>query len=119
MVNAKAMGIGSMFIFLILAVVILPMIVRYIGMNEQPFFSISGFTNSACTANPQLYKVPEIAATAGLPTWRPDANTNYLCRSPNESGTPCEEGWFCDGTTQRCVKQFPESNINLSHGFFS
>lgn len=37
MVNPKAMGIGSMFIFLILSVVLLPMIVRYIGMNEQPF----------------------------------------------------------------------------------
>ena len=117
--NPKAMGIGSMFIFLILAVVLLPMIVRYIGMNEQPFFSISGFEDCTPSANPQLYKVPEIAATAGLPTWRPDPNTNYLCRSPNESGTPCEEGWFCDGTTQRCVKQFPESNINLSHGYFS
>jgi hypothetical protein len=118
MVNPKAMGIGSMFIFLILAVVLLPMIVRYIGMNEQPFYSISGFSDLP-TANPQLYKVPEIAASSELPSWRPDLNTNYLCRSPNESGTPCEEGWFCDGTTQRCVKQFPKSNIDLSHGFFS
>jgi hypothetical protein len=117
MVNAKAMGIGSMFIFLILSVVLLPMIVRYIGMNE-PYFSISGFTNLP-TANAQLYKVPEIAASAGLPTWRPDPNTNYLCRSPNQSGTPCEEGSFCDGTSQRCVKQFPKSNINLNHGYFS
>lgn len=117
MVNPKAMGIGSMFIFLILAVVLLPMIVRYIGMNEQPFYSISGFTGGG--ANPQLYKVPEIAASAQLPSWRPDANTNYLCRSPNESGTPCEEGHFCDGTTQRCVKQFPDSNIDLADGFYS
>ena len=118
MVNPKAMGIGSMFIFLILAVVLLPMIVRYIGMNEQPFFSISGFADLP-TANAELFTVPQIAATAGLPTWRPDKNTNYLCSSPNESGTPCEEGWFCDGTTQRCVKQFPESNINLNHGYYS
>ena len=117
MVNAKAMGIGSMFIFLILAVVLLPMIVRWVGMNE-PFYSISGFADIP-QANSQLYKVPAIAASAKLPSWRPDANTNYLCRSPNESGTPCEEGWFCDGTTQRCVKQFPESNINIDDGFYS
>jgi hypothetical protein len=118
MVNQKAMGIGSMFIFLILAVVLLPMIVRWIGMNEQPFFSISGFADIP-SANPQLYKVPKIAASAELPSWVPDPNTNYLCRSPNESGKPCEEGWFCDGTTQRCVKQFPESNIDLNHGYYS
>ena len=117
MVNHKAMGIGSMFVFLILAVVLLPMIVRWVGMNE-PYFAISGFEDLA-TANPQLYKVPKIGASSQLPSWVPDKNTNYLCRSPNESGTPCEEGWFCDGTTQRCVKQFPESNINLSHGYFS
>ena len=87
MVNSKAMGIGSMFIFLILAVVLLPMIVRWVGMNE-PYFSISGFEDLP-TANPQLYKVPKIAASSELPDWRPDPNTNYLCRSPNESGTPC------------------------------
>lgn len=113
MVNPKAMGIGSMFIFLILAVVLLPMIVRYIGMNERPFYSISGFTNGCGAAIP----IPGPAKDANLPSWRPDANTNYLCRSPNENGTPCEEGWFCDGTTQRCVKQFPESNIDLNNGF--
>ena len=116
MVNPKAMGIGSMFIFLILAVVLLPMIVRYIGMYE-PYFSISGFTDAP--APNVMYKVPAIAASAELPSWRPDPNTDYLCRSPNESGTPCEEGWFCDGTTQRCVKNFPESNIDLNHGYYS
>lgn len=116
MVNPKAMGIGSMFIFLILAVVLLPMIVRWVGKNE-PYFAISGFED--VPASNVMYKVPQIAASAGLPSWVPDPNTNYLCRSPNESGTPCEEGWFCDGTTQRCVKQFPESNINISNGYYS
>lgn len=115
MVHAKAMGIGAMFVLLILAVVLLPMIVRYIGKNE-PYFSISGFTNQASSV---MYKVPAAAASAGLPSWVPDKNTNYLCRSPNESGTPCEEGWFCDGTTQRCVNVFPPSNIDINKGFYS
>ena len=115
MVHAKAMGIGAMFVLLILAVVLLPMIVRYISKIE-PYFSISGFTNPASTV---MYRVPAAAASAELPSWVPDKNTNYLCRSPNESGTPCEEGWFCDGTTQRCVKQFPDSDIDINNGYYS
>jgi len=116
MVHPKAMGIGAMFVLLILAVVLLPMIVRYISKNE-PYYAISGFENMP--ASNVMYKVPAVAASAELPSWVPDPNTNYLCRSPNESGTPCEEGWFCDGTTQRCVKQFPESNIDLNRGYYS
>ena len=115
MVHPKAMGIGAMFVLLILAVVLLPMVVRYISKNE-PYFSISGFQNPASNV---MYKVPAIAASSELPSWVPDKNTNYLCRSPNESGTPCEEGWFCDGTTQRCVQQFPNSDIDLNHGYYS
>ena len=116
MVHPKAMGIGAMFVLLILAVVLLPMIVRYIGDNE-PYFAISGFQNMQ--ASNVMYKVPAAAASAELPSWVPDKNTNYLCRSPNESGTPCEEGWFCDGTTQRCVKQFPDSDIDIDNGYYS
>jgi hypothetical protein len=115
MVHAKAMGIGAMFVLLIISVVLLPMIVRYIG-NDEPYYAISGFQNPASNV---MYKVPAAAASAELPSWVPDPNTNYLCRSPNESGTPCEEGWFCDGTTQRCVKQFPESNIDINNGYYS
>jgi hypothetical protein len=50
--------------------------------------------------------VPAIGSSSKLPTWRPDPNTDYLCRSPNEDGTPCDEGYFCDGTTQSCVTIF-------------
>ena len=109
------MGIGAMFVLLVLAVVLLPMIVRYIGKSD-PYYAM-GFENMP--ASTVMYKVPAIAASSELPSWVPDPNTNYLCRSPNESGTPCEEGWFCDGTTQRCVKQFPDSDIDLSNGFYS
>jgi len=35
----------------------------------------------------------------------PDKNTDYLCRSPNNSGVPCPEGTFCDGTQQACVRK--------------
>jgi hypothetical protein len=115
MAHPKAMGIGAMFVLLILAVVLLPMIVRYISKNE-PYYAISGFQNQASNV---MYKVPAAAASAELPSYVPDPNTNYLCRSPNESGTPCEEGWFCDGTTQRCIKQFPDSDIDINNGYYS
>jgi len=106
MVHSKAMGIGAMFVLLVVAIVILPMIVRYIDTNEVHFV-MSGFMD-----------VPSAASMSG-PSYTPDPNTKYLCRSPNESGEPCEEGTFCDGTTNRCVKIFPKSNINLEHGYYS
>jgi hypothetical protein len=116
MVHPKAMGIGAMFVLLILAVILLAMNVRYIGKNE-PHYSISGFQNQRSDV---MYKVPAVAASAGLPNWNPDPNTNYLCRSPAGSGyTPCEEGSFCDGTSNSCVKQFPPSNININDGYYS
>lgn len=107
MVHSKAMGIGAMLVLLVVAIVILPMIVRYIDANETHFV-MSGFMD-----------VPAVAAKSDGPSYTPDANTKYLCRSPNESGEPCEEGTFCDGTTNRCVKLFPESNIDLDSGYYS
>jgi hypothetical protein len=106
MVHSKAMGIGAMFVLLVVAIVILPMIVRYIDTNEVHFV-MSGFMD-----------VPSTASMSSS-SYTPDSNTKYLCRSPNDSGEPCEEGTFCDGTNNRCVKIFPKSNINLEHGYYS
>jgi len=103
MAQSKSMGIGSMFVLLVLAIVLLPMIVRYIDTKE-PHFSLSGFQDIA-----QRYSevsVPAIGSASKLPSWRPDKNTDYLCRSPNGSGQPCQEGQFCDGTTQSCVPNY-------------
>ena len=102
-----------MFVFLVVAVVLLPMIVRYVGRVEA-HYAISGFTDlqaagmttGPSTANGGVAEIPAIGRTSKLPTWRPDPNTNYLCRSPNEDGTPCPEGYFCDGTTQSCIPTF-------------
>jgi hypothetical protein len=115
MVHPKAMGIGAMFVLLILAVVLLPMIVRYIGKNTY-HYSISGFENPASDV---MYTVPAVAASAGLPSWNPDPNTNYLCRSPPNSGyQPCKEGQFCDGTFGECVN-LSAPVTNEPFGYFS
>ena len=119
MTRSKSMGIGSMFVLLVVAVVLLPMLVRYIDRTE-PHFSISGFQDMVekYTEEPKEgyeeegyeeegfrgdVSVPTIGSSSKLSTWNPDSNTNYLCRSPNENGEPCEEGQFCDGATQRCI----------------
>jgi hypothetical protein len=113
MVHPKAMGIGAMFVLLILSVIVLPMIVRYVGKVEH---FVSGFQNPSDV----MYTVPTVVESSQPSYYVPDPNTNYLCRSPKDSGyTPCEEGTFCDGTSNRCVKQFPSSNINLRHGYYS
>ncbi len=109
MTRTKSMGIGAMFVLLVVSVILLPMIVRFVGRIET-HFAISGFQNMASnepsTADGGVANIPAIGSASKLPTWRPDPNTDYLCRSPNEDGTPCPEGYFCDGTTQSCIPTY-------------
>ena len=68
--------------------------------------------------NSTVSDIPAIGSASKLPTWRPDPNTNYLCRSPNENGQPCPEGMFCDGTTQSCIPNYVGGSVP-SVGYFS
>ena len=117
------MGIGAMFVLLVVAVVLLPMIVRYIGGLEATHFAAQGFQDIAVANGPSsadggVAGVPAIGSASKLPTWRPDPNTDYLCRSPNEDGQPGPEGYFCDGTTQACIPTFVGGPVP-STGYFS
>lgn len=113
------MGIGAMVVLLVIAVTLLPMIVRYVNRMEPHF--VAGFRNymspidyDGDSTDQGVTDIPAIGRSSKLPTYRPDLNTNYLCRSPNESGVPCPEGQFCDGTTQSCVPvaMFGDPNKN-------
>jgi hypothetical protein len=127
MVQAKSMGLGAMFVFLVVAVIVLPMIVRYVGRVESHYV-ISGFADlqesaTAAASGPSsadggVAFVPAVGRTSKLPTWRPDPNTDYLCRSPNEDGNPCPEGYFCDGPTQSCIPKFV-GNQGPWEGYYS
>ena len=121
MARSKSMGIGAMFVLLVVAVVLLPMVVRYISRIE-PHFSISGFQDVApsgpSSADGGVAGVPAIGSASKLPSWRPDPNTDYLCRSPNEDGNPCPEGYFCDGTTQACIPTFVGGPVPTT-GYYS
>lgn len=48
----------------------------------------------------------------------PDRNTDYLCSTPNASGTPCPEGTFCNGVTQSCERKTVGGIANIV-GYFS
>lgn len=100
MAYPKGMGIGAMFVLLILAVGVLPLIVRMIDRME-PHFIISGFQDAAPVqqAHSEQVQVPAGAAASMASAYHPDS----MCRSPNGSGQPCPEGTFCDGVTQSCV----------------
>lgn len=125
MARSKTMGIGAMFVLLVVAVVLLPMVVAYVGKMET-HFSISGFQNMSSNGGPSgpssadggVAGIPAIGSASKLPTWRPDPNTDYLCRSPNEDGQPCPEGYFCDGTTQTCVQTYV-NEFNNPVGYYS
>ncbi len=120
MARAKPMGLGAMFVLLVIVVVFLPIVVRYISGNG-PHFAISGFQDmpeGPSSAGNGVAGVPAIGSASKLPTWRPDRNTDYLCRSPNEDGQPCPEGYFCDGTTQSCIPTYVGGPVP-STGYYS
>ena len=108
MKNSKAMGLGAMLLFLVLAIVFLPMIVRFIDKMEPHY--ISGFEDMTVT------NVPQVAKAAGE-GYFPDPNTNYLC-SADASGKSCPEGTFCDGPSKACIANYLGGQVPET-GYFS
>lgn len=108
MAHSKAMGLGSMFVLLVVSVIFLPMFVRYLSKMESHFI-ISGFQDM------QVNNVPQVSMEQN---WIPDKNTNYVCRAPNGSEQPCDESTFCDGSTQSCTKKYVAGNVPTD-GYYS
>jgi hypothetical protein len=119
--HSKGMGLGAMFVLLVIVIALLPMLTRFVDRLTLPHFAIQGFqggpntspsgptpsySSGPSSADGGVAGIPAIGSTSKLPTWRPDPNTDYLCRSPNEDGTPCPEGTFCDGLDQTCKPVF-------------
>ncbi len=114
------MGLGAMLVFLVVAVTLLPMIVRFVS-GMEPHFVVSGFQDmKAYQAQqaPQVQDAQPRVSVPQLPSWRPDPATDYVCRSPHGSDQPCPEGTFCDGASQSCVPQFVGGEVP-SVGYFS
>lgn len=86
-----------MFVLLVVAVIVLPMIVRYIDNRER--FVVSHFEDMMVHNVPTAQTGPDITSNK-------DINTDYFCRSPNGGGVPCPEGTFCDGVSQKCVPNY-------------
>lgn len=107
MVQSKAMGIGGMLIFLVVAVVVLPIIVRYID-NMEPHYVVSAFEDM------QVENVPSVGHMADGGR---DNNTTYMC-NVDESGKSCPEGTFCDGATKSCISNYVGGPVP-STGYFS
>ena len=113
MVHPRAMGIGAMFILLVIAIVILPILVRYLTRMET-HYSISGFQNAQAQQAQQAQQSQQAQHTQQVPTissamsqtYVPDANTDYMCRAPHGGSEPCPEGTFCDGLTQACIPNY-------------
>ena len=96
------MGIGAMLVLLVVAVVVLPMIVRYIDRME-PHYVISGFQDLAQAHNDSI-RVPPQASQSMVNSSH--SNPANMCGSPNGNGQSCPEGTFCDGASQSCVPIF-------------
>lgn len=122
MPQMKAMGIGAMFVLLVISIAILPVFIHYLTALE-PHYVISGFQdlNTASKVEEirdQVVSTSSMGSTAKLPVWRPDPNTDYICRSPNGSDQPCPEGTFCDGATQSCVAQYVGGDVPVE-GYYA
>lgn len=102
------MGVTAMLVILVIVVAFVPMIVRALLGS-----GVAGFENAPPASIPASAQkvMPDITVV-------PDVNTNYLCRSPNNSGVPCPEGQFCDGTKQACVNKTVPATGSIV-GYFS
>lgn len=105
------MGLVSMLILLVTIVAFVPWVVHTF-VN-----TVSGFEDSP-QAQPGI-TIPTPAMMNSGNYYVPDSRTNYLCRSPNDNGTPCPEGQFCDGTSQQCVNKTVPTLISQITGYFS
>jgi hypothetical protein len=101
------MGFVTMLVLLVAAVALLPWAISLLVR------SVAGFENEAAVPVPMVSNGNQMDMR-----YVPDANTNYICRSPNGSGVPCPEGEFCDGTTQSCQRITAPSTEQIS-GYFA
>lgn len=116
------MGLGAMFILLVAVVMLLPAFIHWLSSME-PHYVISGFQDLNAAAQVeelrnQVLSAPQLGQTAQLPVWRPDPNTDYVCRSPNGGDQPCPAGTFCDGSSQSCVPLYTDGDVP-SEGYYA
>ena len=104
MARTKSMGIGAMFVLLVVAVILLPIIVRYVDRMDV-HYSISAFQDLTAAHAEGVTSVPSATGSMSQHDAK-DSHTGSMCRSPNGGGLPCPEGTFCDGTTQSCISTY-------------
>lgn len=115
--RSPAMGLGAMLVFLVVAVVILPILVRYVNRWEVSGFqnmqetTTTGASDSFASSDSLGASVAMENAVTAVPSGmgasgQLSAVAGPLCRSPNNGDQPCPEGTFCDGVTQTCVSSF-------------
>lgn len=114
MVQAKAMGIGGMLLFLIVAVTLLPMVVRFIDTIEphyivSAFQDMEGFTGSINTPS-----IPSMGPSMGSSMGSSATNSPFM--PSTQHGEQCPEGTFYNGTT--CVKTYVGGPVPDT-GYFS
>ena len=91
MAHSKAMGLGAMLVFLVIAVAVLPMVVRFIDRME-PHYVISAFEDLN-----GVQSIPIMPAMGSV-----SKNSPFM---PSvQSGDQCPEGSFYDGA--QCVKTY-------------
>jgi hypothetical protein len=100
MARTKAMGIGAMFLLLVAAVVILPIIVRFVTRME-PHFVVSGFKD--------LADAKEVSSNPVRVPANVSSNSKHVSETMNGSGQPCPEGSFFDKSSNSCMPLYPAS----------
>jgi hypothetical protein len=97
MAKSKRGDMMSLIVVFLVVIVFVPLGIKYLNSMFGPV--ISGFADMAGIV------VPE-----GLPKPVRYSSTFLPCRSPNPAtGAVCDEGQFCDGASNTCVKIMPGS----------
>jgi len=97
--NSKAMGLGAMMLLLVLAIVFLPMIVRYIDKMEPHY--VSGFEDMVKNVNVPQDMQGSYGSTPNAPVMRCTSNKNVNCN----------EGQFCDNSTSACIDNYVGGDV--------
>jgi hypothetical protein len=89
MAQSKAMGLGAMLVFLVVAIAVLPMVVRFIDRME-PHYVISAFEDLNVQSVPSIPNGESMRDSPFMPA--------------TQGGDQCPEGSFYDGA--QCVKTY-------------
>jgi hypothetical protein len=102
MARSKHMGVGSILVFFLVIVALIPFLYSYFG-GRGKFYA--AFTDMG---SPDLKNEVKIDQSISNSAMADKYDSRFgVCRQPAPfNGSPCPEGMFCDGARSECQPRF-------------